>query len=85
MGVVLGKTPYPGQAMQFPTLFVPIYSTEFGISFRQFPIAKRSCVVYLTMMGAVHGFQQKFLIFLWGVDRLKAIFPVFGIMARGYI
>ena len=56
MGVILGKSPYPGQTVQFAALLIAIYGSKLCQPHRQLFVGPWSHLVYLAMMRTVHGF-----------------------------
>ena len=76
VSVILSKTAYPCQPVQFTTLLVTIHRTELGKTHRKILVRAGLKLVYLAMMRAVHRFQHELLAFLRRGDHLETILPV---------
>ena len=85
VGVVLREAAHSGQSVELAALLIAVDGAKFGQSQWQVAVAAGERTEYFAVVGAVHRFEQVFLTFLGGVDRLERIFAIFGIVARGDI
>src|SRR5690606_7525504 len=71
MGIILGKSSHPCEAMQLATLFISVNRSKFCQSQWKIFIRPWFGLIYLTMVRTIHGLQQKLLAFVRCKDRLK--------------
>ncbi len=83
VGVVLCKSPDPGQAVELAALFVSINGAEFGKPQRQLPVTTWAGFIDFAVVGAVHRFEHVFLTLFGSVDRLERILAVLSPVSRG--
>ena len=83
MGVVLRESAHSGEAVEFAALLVAVHCAKFGKAQRQVAVRTRQRAEYLAVVRTVHRFEQVFLAFLGGVDRLERVLAILGIVAGG--
>ena len=80
VGIILCKAAHTSQAVQFTTLFVTAYGSEFCNTQRQVLIRTRRVLIYHTVMRTVHRFQEVFFSFFRCMNRLERVLTIFGIV-----
>ena len=81
VGVVLRESAYAGQSAQLAGLFVPIDRAKLRVAHGEVPVRPHLVCVDANMMRAIHGFQQKPLFLVAGVQHGRELaFPVVGVV-----
>ena len=81
VSIILRKTAHTGQSVQFTTLFVAAYGSEFRDTQRQVFIRTWRILINHTVMRTVHRFQEIFFPFFGCMNRLERVLTVLGVVS----
>ena len=85
MGVVLGESAHPGQAVKLATLLVAVHGAKLCKAKRQVAVGARLRLINFAVVRAIHRLEQVLLAFFGGVNGLKGVLAVLLIVARKHI
>ena len=83
--VILRESSCTGQPVELSTLLIPIDGSKLRIPNGKVPVAAWPAFVDLAVVRTIHGLQQILLALSGGLDGLKAVLSVFGIVTTCHI
>ena len=81
VSIILCKTAHTGQSVQFTTLFVAAYGSEFRDTQRQVLIRTWRILINHTVMRTIHRFQEIFFPFFGCMNRLERVLTILGVVS----